>query len=54
MEITVTLKVEDYIYQFYQIGASVLNRSPEELMEKALFMYAGIAAEELIQNKEKN
>lgn len=53
MEITVTLKVEDYVYQFYQIGAEVLNRTPEDMMEEALFMYAGIAAQELTKNREK-
>ena len=49
MVITITLQVEDYIYRFYQMGAEQLNRSPESLMEQALFMYAGIVANDLIQ-----
>ena len=49
----VQLKIEEYIYQFYQKGANVLGRTPEELMEQALLMYAGMVAEDLIQNDEK-
>ena len=48
MKKTVSLQVEDYIYQFYQKGAEVLDRSPENLMEQALFMYAGIVAQGLM------
>ncbi len=52
MKIVLTLDVEDYVYQFYQRGAEALNRSPEELMQEAVFRYAGIVAQELMQNKE--
>ena len=52
MERIVQLKIEEYIYRFYQKGANVLGRTPEELMEQALFMYAGMVAEDLIQNDE--
>ena len=49
MKKAVTLQIEDYLYQFYQIGAEQLNRTPESLMEQALFMYAGIVANDLNQ-----
>ena len=52
MKKTVRLKIDEYIYQFYQKGAKALGRTPEELMEQALFMYAGMVAEDLIQNDE--
>ena len=53
MERIVQLKIEEYIYRFYQKGANVLGRTPEELMAQALFMYAGMVAKDLIQNEEK-
>ena len=52
MKRNVQLNVEEYIYQFYQKGAKVLERTPEELMEQALFMYAGMVADELLQNEQ--
>ena len=48
MDVIVSLKVEDYIYLFYQKGAKVLNKRPEELMEEAIFQYAGMIARELL------
>ena len=54
MEIIVSLKVEDYVYRFYQKGAEALDRRPEELMEQALFMYAGILAQELTNNDDES
>ena len=47
MKIPVTLQIEDYIHQFYQLGAERLNRSPESLMEQALFIYAGLIADDI-------
>lgn len=37
MQMTTTVTVPDYVYDFYKIGASRLHReTPEELMEIAL------------------
>ena len=47
MKLDVLLKVEDYVYQFYQMGALTLDRPVEALMEQALLMYAGIIAYDL-------
>ena len=47
MKKSVTLQIEDYLYQFYQIGAAQLNQTPEALMEQALFIYAGIVANDI-------
>ena len=52
MKRNVNLKVEDDIYQFYQKGAKILGSTPEELMEQALFRYAGLVAEALLQDDE--
>lgn len=43
----VQLNIEEYLYQFYQKGAEILGRTPEDLMEQALFMYAGMIAQDL-------
>ena len=48
MRIVLSLEVEDFVYQFYQKGAEVLQKRPEELMEQALFMYAGMVAQDMI------
>jgi len=48
MKRRITLEVDDYIYTFYQKGAGILQRTAEDLMEQALFMYAGIVARDLI------
>lgn len=50
MQIFVSLKVEDYVYLFYQKGAKALNNRPAELMEHAIFQYAGIVAQNLVYN----
>jgi len=49
MHITVSLNIEDYVYRFYETGAEALCKRPEELMEQALFMYAGIVAQQMIR-----
>ena len=49
MKIVVSLDVEDYVYHFYQKTAEALNRRPEVLMEQALYLYAGMAAQEILQ-----
>ena len=51
MEIVVSLKVQDYIYQFYQKSGQALQKRPEELMEQALLAYAGMIAQDMLQNK---
>ena len=50
MKRMITLNVDDYVYQFYQIGANTLNVSVEEIMEQALYMYAGIIANDINQD----
>ena len=50
MEIVVSLKVQDYVYLFYQKSAQALQKSPEELMEQALFTYAGMIAQNMLQD----
>ena len=52
MDVIVSLKVEDYVYLFYQKGAMILNKRPEELMEEAIFKYAGMIANDLLHNSE--
>ena len=48
MEITTSVTVQDYVYKFYQKAASVMgNTTAEALMSKALFLYAGLIAEDL-------
>ena len=50
MEIITSVRIPDYVYDFYKKGAAHLNReSPEELMEIALEQYAGIVAIELLK-----
>ena len=49
MEIVVSLKVRDYVYQFYQKSADVLHKRSEEVMEQALFLYAGMIAKDMIE-----
>ena len=53
MEIVVSLNVQDYLYLFYQKSAEAMQKRPEELMEQALFLYAGMVAEDVIGKKEK-
>ena len=50
MEIVVSLKVQDYVYLFYQKSAQALQKSREELMEQALFTYAGMIAQDMLQD----
>lgn len=50
MRVVVTLEIDDYVFQFYKKGANLLKLRPEEVMQKALFMYAGIIAKDLVCN----
>lgn len=47
MKIVISLNIEDYVYQFYKQGADTLGRRTEDLMEQALFIYAGMAARDM-------
>lgn len=50
MKITTNITVEDYIYDFYsKVAQDMGNVSPEEIMSRALFMYAGIVAMDIEQ-----
>ena len=50
MKKKVVLQVDDYLYRFYQQGADTLQRTPEDMMEQALFLYAGIVAQDLLKS----
>lgn len=50
MRVVVTLEIDDYVYQFYKKGANILQMQPKEVMENALFMYAGIIADDLLRS----
>lgn len=41
---TVELKVEDYLYAFYEKVAAQVGRSTEQVMVDALFRFAGEAS----------
>lgn len=47
MKLTVTLDIEDYVYEFYKTAASDMGISIEEVLSSALYMYAGIVAMEM-------
>ena len=47
-----SLNVQDYIYLFYQKSAQALQKRPEEPMEQALFAYAGMIAQDILQDKD--
>lgn len=51
MKVVVTLKIDDYVYQFYKKGAALLKKPLEKVLEDALFMYAGMIAKDLSCNK---
>ena len=40
MEITVRVNIPDYVYQFYAKASAFAQRTPEEVMAKALYLYA--------------
>ena len=49
MEITVNVTVSDFVYEFYAKAASDLgDRTVEEIMSEALFMYAGLIAQDML------
>ena len=48
MRKTITLSVPDFVYDFYnKVSHEMDNVSVEEVMERALFMYAGIISAEI-------
>lgn len=52
MEITVNITVPDFVYQFYaKVSSELGDRTTEEIMADALFMYAGMVSQEIL-NKE--
>ena len=54
MKIVVSLNVEDYLHLLYQKSAEAMQKRPEELMEQALFLYAGMVAEDVIGKKKQS
>ena len=53
MDVITSVRVPDYVYEFYKLGASRLKRNtPEELMEIALIRYAGLVAFDLLKANE--
>ena len=48
MKIATTVDVEDYVYAFYRKAATEIgNTTPEKLMSQALYIYAGMVAEDI-------
>ena len=55
MHVITSVRVPDYVYEFYKLGAARLKRnSPEELMEIALERYAGMVANDLLKLHEES
>ena len=53
MDVITSVRIPDYIYEFYKIGAARLKCSgPEELIEIALKEYAGVVAFDLLKAQE--
>lgn len=50
---TVELKVEDYLYTFYEKVAVQAGRSTEQVMADALFRFAGEASMGAIEKRRK-
>ena len=40
MEITVSVNIPAYVYQFYAKASTFAQRTPEEVMAEALYLYA--------------
>ncbi len=50
MDVTVSVTISDFVYDFYKTGAARLQReTPEEMMAIALEQYAGMVAIELLK-----
>ena len=48
MGVTVTITVQDFVYDFYKkVAANMPPRTVEEIMASALFRYAGLVVEEM-------
>ena len=52
MKTKVVIDVEDYVYQFYQVGANALRISVVDAMERALYMYADLVANDMNQKNQ--
>ena len=50
---TVTIRVEDFLYDFYRKIGNNVGKTPEKTIEDALFRLAGELAMEAISKKEK-
>ena len=48
MNISVTIDVEDYVFEFYRkVSENITHRSVQETMASALFAYAGLIAQKM-------
>ena len=48
MKISVTVDVEDYVFEFYRkVSEEITHCSIQETMSSALFAYAGFVAQEM-------
>ena len=51
MEITTSITVPDFVYQFYQkVSEHLGDRTTEEIMASALFAYAGFVSEKIMED----
>jgi len=49
MKITVNITVPDFVYQFYaKVSSDLGDRTTEEAMSDALFIYAGMVSQEIL------
>lgn len=52
MKITVSVTVPDYVYLFYEKTSEELNLcTPQELMARALTLYAGTLSNKILRDK---
>ena len=53
MKITTNITLDDYVYALYQKAATEMGTvTTEELMSRALFLYAGMVAQDILQHDE--
>ena len=50
MEVTVKLKIPDYVYEFYSKAATFAQRTPEDIMSEALYAYAEAISISMLQD----
>ena len=52
MKVVTTIAVPSFVYKFYMKAADEIgNKTPEDVMADALFTYAGMIAQDILQNQ---